>query len=154
MLYCPRCVTISPRDTVYDFSHQGGDDLKLEMQEQAILSTAQRQAGMRFRSQKDVDAYEESQGMVRQDVNSTSYRAMMQDDKDEAATRDRVLREDGVDGLVRYSTKQDIQHELGWSSARFCDWEERQDAAAAPDPDVIASSIAESGATAPGHGDP
>ena len=148
MLYCPRCNSISHRDSVYKFAHQGGDDSKLEGQEKALLTSDQRRAGVRFRSQKDVSKWEESNGLVRQDPTSSSYRAIEEDQKDEHNTRMRVLREDGVDGLQRYSTKKDIQSKLGWSSARFNEWEDRQNAAPEPDDTILNSSASECGVTA------
>ena len=147
-LDCPRCGTLSLRKEAYLFSHQGGDDLKLEAQAKALLTTDERRAGLRFRSQKDVECWEESKGFVRQDPNSSSYRAIEDDQRDEHLTRMRVLKEDGVDGLVRHSTKTDIQANLGWSDAKFNEWEDRQNEAPAPDDAILNSSIAECGATA------
>lgn len=150
-LPCPVCSTTSTRNSTYKFAHQGGDDLKLEAQESALVPKnvrlARERAGLGrvFRSQKDVSRWEEANGLVRQDPSSAAYRSIEQDQRDDYETRKRVLREDGIDGLTRHTTKTDIQSQLGWSSARFCEWEDNQNAAAAPSEDIINSSIAECG---------
>ena len=146
-LPCPRCGTVSLRRETYLFSHTGGDDLKLEAQERALLTSGERRAGVRFKSQNDVSKWEEAKGLVRQDVNSSAYRAIQDDQRDEHNTRMRVLEESGVDGLVRHSTKTDIQSNLGWSNAKFNEWEDRQNAAPEPDAATLNSSISECGVT-------
>lgn len=99
--------------------------------ESALLTNAQREEGVRFKSEKDIEKYERENGLVRQDPGGSTWRHCMEQLADEAADIGEVRRKDGVDGAIQFVKDMEIMDVTDWSRTDYVRWRNATDAAQA-----------------------
>lgn len=123
----------------------GPEQHQLERYNSCFFSKAQRMAGMGVRSRRDIERFEDSNGFTRIEPGSTAQRVMDEDQNDEFATEDRIRREDGEAGVLRWQEKTEVQEKTGWSDAQWCAHEQSQEWAMKNMDKILAAEAAATG---------
>jgi hypothetical protein len=126
-MVCPRegCGMEAKRSQVYVVRFRGAQE-NLERMEGALLTRREREAGIRFRSEEDVAAYEASKGIHR----STDYEQRVEREEMSDLARDdrRVLARDGSDGLSKKIEKDSVKEETDWNDIQYHRWKDTSNA--------------------------
>jgi putative FmdB family regulatory protein len=102
----------------------------MERYNSALLTPQQRRSGMEFKSGKEIERYEASNGLRRLDPHSTEARTIRAENMDEDRMyRDRSAR-DGEQAALDHMDKNDVQAATGWTDARYAKQKELSDAIA------------------------
>lgn len=133
---CPRCGCKAKRKKFGAFAIVGPIFEGMEKYESALLSTAQRKAGARFTSGRDIERWEQEQGFNRVDHNSTAYRAYREQGVEESREMDRITRKEGVGATADWIEKKEIMDVTSMDSTQYSKWKELSDAATHNAPDT------------------
>ena len=134
-LECPECQARAPRATVNRFSHEKLIFDGIGRYEEALLTPAERQNGVRFTSSKDIEAREAERGLVRCEPGTQAWKDAWDSQRDDSsAIRERVSTEhraggDGESAGCDYIAKTEIQNQTGWGDLKYSKWKEQSDAA-------------------------
>jgi len=126
---CPQCGGIAKRKKFGRFAIVGPIFEGMEKYESTLLSTAQRKAGVRFTSGKDIERWERDRGFNRVDHSSADYRNYREAGIEEGREMDRVARTEGIEGAADLIEKKEIMDSTSMSSTQYSRWKELSDAA-------------------------
>jgi hypothetical protein len=130
---CNGCeLDLAVRRTVNRFRIVGPVFSDLDRFNATLLTTEQRRNGMEFKSGKEIEQYEASQGLRRLDPMSTEARTLRAENMDEHNMyKDRAVA-GGEDAAMDYMDKNDTQAITGWTDSQYVENKARTDAVTIP----------------------
>jgi len=84
---------------------------------------------LELKTAKDIERFEESQGLVRTEPGSDRWNQVIEAQKDDASSIEAAVRTGGMDGGGDYIAKTEIQESLGWGETRYNTWKSQTDEA-------------------------
>ena len=125
---CPDCDSHSDRVKVGRFRIVGPVFEDMERYESALLSKAQRKAGARFKSGKEIQKWEDERGLSRMSHGSSEYNQYVEKNLHEARTMSSVKQTDGRRGVADWIEKTETLESTSLSNSQYSRYKERSDA--------------------------
>ncbi len=125
---CPRCGVAGAlsRVRVYALRPFGPLWSKIDDMEARMFSAKQRRMGMQIRSNKDISAWENEQGLFR--PTETEQRVWSEESRHDGCIIRKIQRESGSEAATDYVDTTEIMDATGWDKKETEAWKERQNA--------------------------
>lgn len=126
---CHFCDEPAKKNGVQHFRHVGPVFEDLESYTNAFYSQKSQANGKQIRSYKDVQKFEQAQGLNRitqESPANVQYRERVREEEHEMSE---VKRTDGRVGVADYIYKKEMQDSTGWSDSKYDKWKSAHDIA-------------------------
>lgn len=129
LIDCHFCDEKATKHDVHPFRHVGPVFEDLDAYTDAFYSKKAQANGKRVRSYKDVQLFEQENGLDRITYGSSTHLQSVEKVHEEMHEMDQIKKSDGRTGVADYIYKKEMQDSTGWSDSKYKTWKGAHDVA-------------------------